>query len=151
MDVIQEHDDGWVNCQSVTSPLKKGLVPMAYLEIESAATSQQQEQEGTNQQLKLLRVHVVEARHLVIRDLVSSDPYFVLQVGKDRKKTKIVYKSLNPKFDEVFYFEIREDVETGVIKLSLFDYDIFTARMLTFLFLFCSRGIANQFIADWYR
>lgn len=50
-----------------------------------------------------LTTSVVGARNLAVADTNGlSDPYAVLQLGKSRKKTKIIKKTLNPSWNESF-------------------------------------------------
>jgi Ca2+-dependent lipid-binding protein len=56
--------------------------------------------------MKLI-VQVIEARDLLAMDNNGfSDPYVKLQVGKQRAKTKVINKSLNPIWDEEFSFRV---------------------------------------------
>lgn len=55
----------------------------------------------------LLLVRVIEARCLPAMDLNGlSDPYVRLQLGKQRGKTKVIRKNLNPVWDENFRFVV---------------------------------------------
>lgn len=61
----------------------------------------------------VLRVHVVEAKHLMKKDIGmlgkgKSDPYAVITVGAQEFKTKVINNSVDPKWDywcEVSAFE----------------------------------------------
>lgn len=54
-----------------------------------------------------LSVRVIEARNLPAMDLNGfSDPYVKLQLGKQRGKTKVVKKNLNPQWGEEFGFRV---------------------------------------------
>lgn len=71
--------------------------------------------------MKLL-VRVIEARNLLAMDPNGfSDPYVKLQLGKQRFKTKVVKKSLNPSWDEEFSFRV-EDLNEELV-LSVLDED----------------------------
>ncbi|RWR76148.1 protein C2-DOMAIN ABA-RELATED 4 [Cinnamomum micranthum f. kanehirae] len=74
--------------------------------------------------LGLLRVRVVRGVNLAVRDIRSSDPYVVLKMGKQKLKTRIIRKNLNPEWHEDLTFSI--DDPTLPIKLSVFDHDTFT-------------------------
>ena len=52
----------------------------------------------------IVHVHVVECRDLIIKDILSSDPYCVLRLGTQVNKTKTKYKTLAPKYGENFTF-----------------------------------------------
>uniref|UniRef100_A0A0D9X985 C2 and GRAM domain-containing protein n=1 Tax=Leersia perrieri TaxID=77586 RepID=A0A0D9X985_9ORYZ len=70
-----------------------------------------------------LNVRVIEARNLRAMDSNGfSDPYVKLQLGKQRFKTKVVKKNLNPTWDQEFSFSVG-DVQ-DVLKLYVYDEDI---------------------------
>lgn len=71
----------------------------------------------------IVHVGVLECRDLVIKDLTTSDPYCVLQVGLQSNKTKTKYKTLTPKYNEHFTFSWN-GIDTLVIEL--FDKDEIT-------------------------
>lgn len=52
----------------------------------------------------IVHVRVVECRDLIIKDILTSDPYCVLKLGTQVNKTKTKYKTLAPKYDEHFTF-----------------------------------------------
>lgn len=54
--------------------------------------------------LGIIHVYLHECRDLVIKDLLTSDPYCVLKVGSQTNKTTIKYSCLDPKYDEQFSF-----------------------------------------------
>ncbi|KAJ8965164.1 hypothetical protein NQ314_004307 [Rhamnusium bicolor] len=61
----------------------------------------------------VLRVHVVEARHLMKKDISvlgkgKSDPYAVLTVGAQEFKTKVIDNTVDPKWDFWCEFQILE-------------------------------------------
>lgn len=52
----------------------------------------------------VLRVHVIEARHLMKKDISmlgkgKSDPYAVVTVGAQEFKTKVIDNNVDPKWD----------------------------------------------------
>ncbi|KAJ3677545.1 hypothetical protein LUZ60_003269 [Juncus effusus] len=56
----------------------------------------------------LLLVHIIEARNLLSMDSNGfSDPFVILQLGSQKKKTKVISMNLNPVWDEKFSFEVR--------------------------------------------
>lgn len=71
----------------------------------------------------IVHVHVVKCRNLVIKDITTSDPYCILTIGAQSNKTKTVYKSLAPSYNEHFTFSW-----DGCNKLiiDIFDKDEFT-------------------------
>lgn len=71
--------------------------------------------------MKLL-VRVIEARNIPAMDPNGfSDPYVKLQVGKQRHKTKVVKKCLNPSWCEEFAFRVDDFKEELII--SVLDED----------------------------
>ena len=83
----------------------------------------------------IVHVHVLECRDLIIKDILTSDPYCVLRLGMQVNKTKTKYKTLVPKYDEHFTFswdgcdelvievfdkdELKKDDHMGKVKLDL--------------------------------
>ncbi|KAF7840489.1 C2 and GRAM domain-containing protein [Senna tora] len=69
-----------------------------------------------------LVVRVIEAKNLPPTDPNGlSDPYVRVQLGKQRFKTKVVKKSLNPKWDEEFCFRV-DDLKEELV-FSVMDED----------------------------
>ncbi|KAI3969441.1 hypothetical protein MKX01_020002 [Papaver californicum] len=76
--------------------------------------------------MKLL-VEVIEGRNLKACDPNGfSDPYVKLQLGKQRLKTKVVKKNLNPSWNEDFSFRV-EDLNEE-LQINVFDEDKFLAH-----------------------
>lgn len=67
-------------------------------------TSTRKANAGMVEYLGIVTVLVDECRDLVIKDLVSSDPYCVATIGSQSNKTKTKYKCLDPKYNERFNF-----------------------------------------------
>ncbi|KAH7682531.1 putative Ca2+-dependent phospholipid-binding protein [Dioscorea alata] len=74
--------------------------------------------------LGLLRVKVVRGVNLAIRDLRSSDPYVVLRMGKQKLKTKVIRKNVNPEWNEELTLSV-EDCSLPV-RLEVYDKDTFS-------------------------
>ncbi|KAK1301801.1 ADP-ribosylation factor GTPase-activating protein AGD12 [Acorus calamus] len=74
--------------------------------------------------LGLLRVRVIRGVNLAVRDLKSSDPYVVLRMGKQKLKTHVVKKNLNPEWNEELTFSVADPTLT--VKLEVFDKDTFS-------------------------
>ncbi|KAM4749038.1 multiple C2 and transmembrane domain-containing protein 2 [Rhinophrynus dorsalis] len=69
-----------------------------------------------------LQVKVLKAEDLLAADFSGkSDPFCVLEVGNDRLQTHTVYKNLNPEWNKVFTFPIK-DVH-DVLEVTVFDED----------------------------
>ncbi|KAG6695636.1 hypothetical protein I3842_09G108100 [Carya illinoinensis] len=82
--------------------------------------------------MKLL-VRVIEARNLPAMDLNGlSDPYVRLQLGKQKAKTKVVKKSLDPLWDEEFGFrvdDLNEELLVSVLDEDKYFNDDFVGQL----------------------
>ncbi|KAK2441875.1 protein C2-DOMAIN ABA-RELATED [Trifolium repens] len=74
--------------------------------------------------LGLLKIHVQRGVNLAIRDVTSSDPYVVINMGKQKLKTKVVRKNLNPEWNNDLTLSI-SDTHTPV-HLQVYDKDNFS-------------------------
>ncbi|KAG8440694.1 hypothetical protein GDO86_006441 [Hymenochirus boettgeri] len=69
-----------------------------------------------------LQVKVLKAEDLLAADFSGkSDPFCVLEVGNDRLQTHTVYKNLNPEWNKVFTFPIKDILD--VLEVTVFDED----------------------------
>ncbi|KAM4675480.1 multiple C2 and transmembrane domain-containing protein 2 isoform 2-T2 [Discoglossus pictus] len=69
-----------------------------------------------------LQVKVLKAEGLMAADFSGkSDPFCVLEVGNDRLQTHTVYKNLNPEWNKVFSFPIKDLHD--VLEVTVFDED----------------------------
>ncbi|XP_057763871.1 ADP-ribosylation factor GTPase-activating protein AGD12 [Salvia miltiorrhiza] len=89
----------------------------------SSASSQQSE--GMVEFIGMLKVKVLKGTNLAVRDMLSSDPYVVLKLGKQRVQTAVVKSNLNPVWNEELMLSVPQ--EYGPIKLEVYDYDTFSA------------------------
>ena len=55
----------------------------------------------------MLGVKVIEAKNLKAPDGDTNDPYCVLKIANDEKKTKIIDCTLNPIWNQIFSFYIK--------------------------------------------
>ncbi|AES64583.2 putative C2 domain, GRAM domain-containing protein [Medicago truncatula] len=80
-----------------------------------------------------LVVRVIEAMNLPPTDPNGlSDPYVRLQLGKQRFRTKVIKKSLNPKWDEEFSFKVddlKEELVVSVMDEDKFLIDDFVGQL----------------------
>ncbi|XP_027334522.1 protein C2-DOMAIN ABA-RELATED 4 isoform X2 [Abrus precatorius] len=74
--------------------------------------------------LGLLRIHVERGVNLAIRDVVSSDPYVVIKLGKQKLKTRVVKKDLNPEWNDDLTLSISDP--HAPIQLLVYDKDTFS-------------------------
>ncbi|KAK9106050.1 hypothetical protein Scep_022894 [Stephania cephalantha] len=76
--------------------------------------------------LGLLRIHVIRGTNLAIRDTnrASSDPYVTFNLGKQKLKTHVVKKNLNPEWNDDLTMCITDPKQS--IKLAVYDHDTFS-------------------------
>lgn len=74
----------------------------------------------------VVRVHLLEARNLVAKDTYmmglvkgKSDPYAVVRVGNRTYKSKTIKENLDPKWNEVYEVELRQDKDGAFICFCL--------------------------------
>ena len=67
---------------------------------------------------------LVECRNLVIKDVVSSDPYCVMTVGLQTRKSTVKGSNLNPVYNEMFSFSWNG---TDPLVVDVFDKDDLTS------------------------
>ncbi|XP_062107533.1 protein C2-DOMAIN ABA-RELATED 4-like isoform X2 [Humulus lupulus] len=72
----------------------------------------------------LLRIHVHKGVDLAIRDVVSSDPYVVIRMGKQKLKTRVVRNCVNPQWNEDLTLSVVDP--TLPVKLLVYDKDTFS-------------------------
>jgi len=70
----------------------------------------------------ILFIQLIEAKHLIIADVVSSDPYVVFQVGPQKVKSKVIQSSLNPVWNENLQLCINGLNNT--LQCDLYDQDL---------------------------
>ncbi|XP_042006812.1 probable ADP-ribosylation factor GTPase-activating protein AGD13 [Salvia splendens] len=88
----------------------------------SSASSQLSE--GMVEFIGVLKVKVLNGTDLAVRDVLSSDPYVVLKLGKQRVQTAVVESNLNPVWNEELMLSVPQNY--GPIKLEVYDYDTFS-------------------------
>ncbi|KAL6228261.1 PREDICTED: probable ADP-ribosylation factor GTPase-activating protein AGD11 [Fragaria vesca subsp. vesca] len=74
--------------------------------------------------LGLLRIHIQRGVNLAVRDMRSSDPYLIVKMGKQKLKTRVVKKSLNPEWNEQLTLSI-VDPDLPIL-VSVYDKDTFS-------------------------
>ncbi|XP_004288396.1 PREDICTED: probable ADP-ribosylation factor GTPase-activating protein AGD11 [Fragaria vesca subsp. vesca] len=74
--------------------------------------------------LGLLRIHIQRGVNLAVRDMRSSDPYVIVKMSKQKLKTRVVKKSVNPEWNEQLTLSI---VDPSLpILVSVYDKDTFS-------------------------
>ncbi|KAG8373797.1 hypothetical protein BUALT_Bualt11G0062500 [Buddleja alternifolia] len=74
--------------------------------------------------LGLLRINIIRGIKLAVRDARSSDPYVIVRMGKQKLKTRVVKKNVNPEWNEELTLSIVDP--TLPIKLQVYDKDTFS-------------------------
>ncbi|XP_067885811.1 multiple C2 and transmembrane domain-containing protein 1-like isoform X2 [Heterodontus francisci] len=69
-----------------------------------------------------IQVKIIKAEGLMVADVTgSSDPFCVIELNNDRLQTHTVHRSLNPEWNKVFTFNIK-DIHS-VLEVSVYDED----------------------------
>jgi len=77
---------------------------------------------------RTLKVMVEEAKDLIPMDPGgTSDPYVVVVVGDQQRKTKKIMKTLNPAWKEAFVFEFSSQAIPNKCLFQVMDWDMFSA------------------------
>ena len=73
-----------------------------------------------------LSVVIIEGCDLQASDPTgTSDPYCEVSIGSQEHKTKVVPKTLNPKWNSQMIFTVK-DIDQDVLCISVFDRDFFS-------------------------
>ncbi|GAB6032127.1 hypothetical protein CHUAL_010490 [Chamberlinius hualienensis] len=73
----------------------------------------------------VLRITVIEAKDLMVKDFFTSDPYAIITVRGEEFRTQTINSNLNPKWN--YSCEYALDVYHGLtVTVELFDYDLTT-------------------------
>ncbi|KAL0699194.1 hypothetical protein Bca4012_055316 [Brassica carinata] len=73
----------------------------------------------------LVKVTLKKGTSLAVRDMMTSDPYVVLTLGKQTAQSTVMKSNLNPVWNEELMLSVPHDY--GSVKLQVFDYDTFSA------------------------
>lgn len=74
--------------------------------------------------LGLLRIHIKRGINLAVRDTLSSDPYVIVKMGKQKLKTSVISKSINPEWNEDLTLTVTDP--SLPVKLRVYDKDTFS-------------------------
>ncbi|KAI3923862.1 hypothetical protein MKW92_007834 [Papaver armeniacum] len=74
--------------------------------------------------LGLLRIKVIRGMNLAIRDVLTSDPYVVVKMGKQKLKTRVIKKDVNPEWNEDLTLCVQDP--NLPVKLTVYDKDTFS-------------------------
>ncbi|XP_028922417.1 multiple C2 and transmembrane domain-containing protein 2 isoform X2 [Ornithorhynchus anatinus] len=92
----------------------------------------------------LLTIHLKEGRNLVIRDRCgTSDPYVKFKLnGKTIYKSKVIYKNLNPVWDEMVLLPIQSLDQK--LRIKVYDRDLTTSDFMGSAFIILSELELNR-------
>ncbi|WJX23221.1 putative ADP-ribosylation factor GTPase-activating protein agd13 [Trifolium repens] len=93
--------------------------------MDSFKSAASQRMEGMVEFIGMLKVKVIQGTNLAIRDIKSSDPYVVLNLGSQTVQTTVMRSNLNPVWNEEHMLSVPEHY--GQLKLKVYDYDTFSA------------------------
>ncbi|XP_061339693.1 probable ADP-ribosylation factor GTPase-activating protein AGD13 [Gastrolobium bilobum] len=93
--------------------------------MDSFKSTSSQRMEGMVEFIGMLKVKVIKGTNLAIRDIKSSDPYVVLNLGHQTVQTTIIKSNLNPVWNEEHMLSVPE--QYGPLKVKVFDHDTFSA------------------------
>ncbi|CAK9000533.1 Multiple C2 and transmembrane domain-containing protein 1 [Durusdinium trenchii] len=120
-------------CASLASPLTPGSGMASPLSprrlpstISSVSSMRSPVPQLSNKSLRpRLFVRVMQARHLQSADANGfSDPYCVVSCKRQTHRTRVIRKSLDPKWNQLFQFGDKDYInETDVVVVTLFDKD----------------------------
>lgn len=74
--------------------------------------------------LGLLRIRIKRGVNLAVRDVRSSDPYVVVKMGKQKLKTRVIKKDVNPEWNEDLTLSITDP--NVPIMVTVYDHDLFS-------------------------
>lgn len=74
--------------------------------------------------LGLLRIRVKRGVNLAVRDVRSSDPYVVVKMAKQKLKTRVIKKDVNPEWNEDLTLSVSDP--SIAVKLTVYDHDTFS-------------------------
>ncbi|OAY82018.1 probable ADP-ribosylation factor GTPase-activating protein AGD11 [Ananas comosus] len=72
----------------------------------------------------LIKVNVIRGTNLAVRDMVTSDPYVILNLGHQSMKTRVIKSNLNPVWNERLMLSIPDPIP--LLKLQVYDKDTFS-------------------------
>ncbi|KAF2317482.1 hypothetical protein GH714_022687 [Hevea brasiliensis] len=74
--------------------------------------------------LGLLRIRIKRGVNLAVRDVRSSDPYVVVKMGRQKLKTRVIKKDVNPEWNEDLTLSVTDP--NLPVKLTVYDHDTFS-------------------------
>ncbi|XP_008813423.1 probable ADP-ribosylation factor GTPase-activating protein AGD11 isoform X2 [Phoenix dactylifera] len=74
--------------------------------------------------LGLIKVNIIRGTNLAVRDVMTSDPYVILNMGHQTMKTRVIKSNLNPVWNERLMLSIPDPIPP--LKLQVYDKDTFS-------------------------
>ncbi|KAJ8467496.1 hypothetical protein OPV22_030048 [Ensete ventricosum] len=74
--------------------------------------------------LGLIKVKIIRGTNLAVRDMITSDPYVILNLGHQSMKTRVIKSNLNPVWNEELMLSIPDPIPP--LKLQVYDKDRFS-------------------------
>ncbi|XP_031132236.1 protein C2-DOMAIN ABA-RELATED 4-like [Ipomoea triloba] len=74
--------------------------------------------------LGLLRIRIKRGVNLAVRDARSSDPYVIVKMGKQKLRTHVLKRDVNPEWNEDLTLYVTDP--SLPIKLTVYDHDTFS-------------------------
>ncbi|CAL9776021.1 unnamed protein product [Musa acuminata subsp. burmannicoides] len=72
----------------------------------------------------LVKVNIIRGTNLAVRDMITSDPYVILNLGHQSMKTRVIKSNLNPVWNEKLMLSIPDPIPP--LKLQVYDKDTFS-------------------------
>ncbi|KAJ8420104.1 hypothetical protein Cgig2_020046 [Carnegiea gigantea] len=125
--------------EETRSPLQESFSKKLMNSFRSSNSTQKTENsEGMVEFIGVLKIKVVKGTNLAIRDMMTSDPYVVLNIGQQTVQTSVIKSNLNPVWNEELMLSVPQ--QYGPVKLvsllysfslrkehKVYDYDTFSA------------------------
>lgn len=112
--------------EETRSPLQESFSKKLMNSFRSSnSTKKTENSEGMVEFIGVLKIKVVKGTNLAIRDMMTSDPYVVLNIGQQTVQTSVIKSNLNPVWNEELMLSVPQ--QYGPVKLKVYDYDTFSA------------------------
>uniref|UniRef100_A0A8C7H930 Extended synaptotagmin 2 n=1 Tax=Oncorhynchus kisutch TaxID=8019 RepID=A0A8C7H930_ONCKI len=105
----------------------------------------------------VLRIHFLEAQDLLAKDVFlggiikgKSDPYGVLHIGNQLFRSKVIKKTVNPKWHEVYEAMVYENSGPQNLEIELFDEDTDQDDFLGRLLVDIAELQKEQKVDEWF-
>ncbi|KAL8134589.1 protein C2-DOMAIN ABA-RELATED 4-like [Apium graveolens] len=72
----------------------------------------------------LLRIRIKRGINLAVRDLNTSDPYVVVKMGRQKLKTRVIKRDVNPEWNEDLTLSVQDP--NAPVKITVYDHDTFS-------------------------